>query len=282
MPIYEERIVTRGYEADNRRTVPLTQYLSYLEHLRWEWLRDERLGLEPLIHDGHFFVVREQVLELVRRVKMKTPLILQGWLEHVGRGVVKVRHQALRERDGALVVDARVEGVWLGPTRRPARLPDAVRAMVAEGAPARGALRLEEAQADDHQSAETSFFEPPQPVFEPRGLDVHAPPKAEAPPAGAWKRELVVLPTEMDIFDHVNAVTYLRYFEDTRVLGELAGALPEGSGGVARRVAIAYHREALMGDRLVVGAWPSGEGSLSFVLWRQDEPAPLCTARIDV
>ncbi|HRE90538.1 MAG TPA: acyl-CoA thioesterase, partial [Myxococcota bacterium] len=122
--VFEERIVTRGTEIDRTATVSMASVLRYFEHTRWCVMQRPLLGLIDLIDQGHFFVVRSQVVELRRRIGQGQPLVLTTRFLDVGRSTATVIHEALRERDGAVVARARVTGVWLSPSRRPARIPD--------------------------------------------------------------------------------------------------------------------------------------------------------------
>ena len=98
---FELPLVTRGYECDNTRTIPIPVLFSYLEQCRWDWIAHPAFGLVELIHAGHFFVVHEQTLALRRRVGMGVAVRVRGVLERAARCVVQVRQDVVRESDGA-------------------------------------------------------------------------------------------------------------------------------------------------------------------------------------
>ncbi|TNF26768.1 MAG: hypothetical protein EP329_20685 [Deltaproteobacteria bacterium] len=281
---FEEHIVTRGYETDYTGTVPMPIIFRFFEHKRWLMMRDPRLGLVDLVHEGHFFVVREQTIEVLRHLGQGVALTIRTRFDQAGRSTAGVYHELLRESDGALVARAHVVGVWIGPNRRMVRLPDRLReiarAQAAELEAHPPTLHRPAAQPRKEGVA-TSFFDPPEVVHPGLGLDV-SPPTAAVP---EHVHEIVVPPRELDIFSHVNAATWLSYCDDARQAGAAAGVFPEalGAGGYNARSTILYRREAVVGDRLAVHAWrlPDSERALGFAILRHDDPDPLCLARID-
>ncbi|MEZ4321030.1 MAG: thioesterase [Myxococcota bacterium] len=238
MKPFERTMVVRGYEVDESRTTPLPVVLSFLEQLRWEWIADPAWGLAEGVHTGHFFVVRQQILELVERPRFGDALTITGALERIGRSVVVVRHR-LRV-DGRIVGHARVTGVWLGPDRRLARLPEKAREVgriqvaslmpePVEGAERDAVLEGEEAR---------SFVDAPRHVYRVRGLELEPPERLDVAPCA----KLLVRPSDCDVFAHVNASAYLRFFDDAR--------LRAGIPGLLQRVALDYRAEALAGEAL--------------------------------
>jgi acyl-CoA thioesterase FadM len=181
---FEVSFRSRGYEVDRSGAVALPVLLSYLEHTRWEWMHDDSLGLVDLLAEGHFFVVREQALEVLEPIKMRRDLRITGSLSHVGRSQVQVRHIIRDAETREVVAHARVVGLWLNPARRLCRLPDSMRAAVAEGA------------------------ELPPVILEPPAFE---------PPEDAALGQVLVRPSDCDRFDHVNAGAWLRLVDDARI-----------------------------------------------------------------
>jgi acyl-CoA thioesterase FadM len=252
----------RGYEVDDSRTTPLPVVLSFLEQLRWEWIVDPAWGLAEGVHTGHFFVVRRQVLEIVERPRFGDRLTITGQVERIGRSLVVVRH-VLTLDDGSgprRAGTARVTGVWLGPNRRLARLPDAARALGRDQAAALGPLQHQGAERDAVIEGEEalSFMDAPRWVHRSVGLDVTFADDL----ALSTVQTLTVRPSDCDVFAHVNASQYLRYFDDARI------AL--GHAGVLQRVALDYRAEALAGDTIAVRSAAQGD-ELVMVLERDGE-----------
>lgn len=287
--IFEERIVTRGTEIDRTATVSMASVLRYFEHTRWCVMQRPLLGLIDLIDRGHFFVVRSQVVELRRRIGQGQPLILTTRFLDVGRSTATVVHEALRERDGAVVARARVTGVWLGPSRRPVRLPDALRAVTRVDLHEAGASDGEGERAEVVDLAEvhggeaSSFIAPPEKVFTPMSVKVE-PPLEPPEPARAVHR-LVVPSRDLDVFSHVNAATFLHYADDAREAeAERLGLAPDVARGFVARVGLFYRREARRGDHLALHLVPLGERALG--VWCEREgpggQAPLVAMRLDL
>ncbi|MFO0750122.1 MAG: hypothetical protein U1F43_31290 [Myxococcota bacterium] len=315
---FEHHLTTRGTEIDQTATVGLPSFVRYFEHLRWLTMEDPRLGLVDLIHAGHFFVVRTQVVELLRRVGQSVPLRMTTRFESIGRSTAAVLHECTRTTDGALVARARVTGVWLGPTRKMVRLPDAFREF-ADGQLAALPLEPHPPELDDHaplpdpqvvarpDTHATSFTAPHETVFAPLG--VRTGPPAPNDPVIVERRfehvhRLIVPPRDLDVFSHVNAATWLLYCEDARHLGAMAGDLGPTAGGAAPgapvrcqhprgwgvRAGWFYQREAVLGDALDVGVWSIGPRALGFAFLRagakgdphHDDHGPLVTVRLDV
>lgn len=279
----ERRIRSRGYECDGTRTVSLPVFLSYLESLRWEWIQTDELGLVPLLHTGHFFVVQKQIVEIVRRVGMSVDLVLRGSLEHVGRCQARVHHEVVRASDGALVAHAQVTGCWLGPARRLVRLPDSIREACRSDLNG-GYLPIDPAHEtplpplDEEDANEAlSFITPPAQRYESLGLGASLP---EAPEGPFAEHVLTVKPRDLDIFDHVNASHWLRFADDARILGSRNGDLNPAGGLPTRRVAIHHPREAVAGDELRVRTWPRGDHAFDTLITLND--ALVCRATVDV
>lgn len=236
----------RGYELDRTGVVPATVLLRYMEHVRWEGLRKGGV-LQDMFQGGRRIVVRQQRLRVAAPLGYPQRVQVGLWVERVGRTSVEIGHD-VRTSDGALVADALLVAVQLGPAGRPAEVSDAVRAQAAHpGRP------------------------DPRPVVD------------GGPPAGAFVLPLVVRPHEIDLLQHVNHSFYAEYFDDARHVAAAAGAYGEPARGAAtaREVAVDYARSALPGDRLRVATWvqDAAEGRVAFELTREGGEV-LCTGAI--
>lgn len=219
----ERTIVTRGYELDRTGAVPPTVVVRYLEHLRWEALREPGTGMAGMFERGRSIVVRSQSLEMLARIPHAQELTLGMWVERVGRTSLVLAHD-VRGPDGALLATATVLAVHIDRSGRPAAIPDALRSTA----------RL------------------PDPPVPSSALDMEA-------PADAVVRTFRVRPHELDLLQHVNHAIYLEYFEDARLLAAADGAFGEASRVASRPlrgVAIDYLRSALPGATLRTLAFP--------------------------
>ena len=300
--VFRRPVVTRGYELDTTRTISIPVIMNYLEHLRWEVMQEPELGLDAALAEGHFFVVGQQDIELIRRVGMGVPLELALVMRKVGRSRVVVEHSIRRaDRDvDNLVAHARVVGMWMGPSRRLARVPDSLRE-VGRRHEGIGRVVLDEVRTSGFPTREEapSFIDRPEVTHQPRGIDVLKLPEFELPlEADVYRHRLTVRPSDLDLFEHVNASTYLKFFEDARTLAGLEERSPWGAaqiGGLFRRqlaraphvrASVSYHREALLQDALEVVMWlessaDDGRNRFQFLLCRGDEQ-PLCRATVEI
>jgi acyl-CoA thioesterase FadM len=279
MPLFSRTITTRGYEPDRHATVPIQRYLNYLEWLRWEFIQDPETGLVEGLAGGHFPVVRSQRFELVQRVGMGRELVLWARVTKVGRSTVTLEHHVVAADDGSLVAHALVEGLWLGPSRRLVRIPDAFRSLAAEhanqGSPPHEVLSPRSLTGDG-----PLIHTNPQPhVFERRGIDLDL----EKGSDEVFRMERVVRPSDIDIFSHVNAATYVDIFED--VLYEAYKAQTvlsavENRPQASNRLVIQYDREALLDEVLAIDCWPVGNGGYAFELCRASDREVLCRATL--
>lgn len=247
--------------------MPLPVFLSYLEHVRWEWIQDPKLGLLPLLHQGHFFVVQRQTVEVVQTVGLSVDVVARGVLDHVGRCQARVRHTVRRADDGALLAQAVVWGLWLGPDRRLSRLPDAMRQYWR----AEPAVDIDIGELPPMQGGEsTSLIQPPKTVYAPLGLEVELP--EGAPPDQAVRHVVTVRPSDTDVFEHVNASVWMSMVEDAR-------HQTTAHCGPARRVSIDYPQEAIIGEQLTVHGWLE-ETTFHAQIRRDDQL--VCRARVDL
>ncbi|MFT5994368.1 MAG: acyl-CoA thioesterase FadM, partial [Bradymonadia bacterium] len=245
MTAFTTDTITRGYEADTTRRVPVHIFYRFLEHQRWTAMCEADSGLPELVDHGHFFVVRRQRLVLERAIGQAVPLRTYMWCEHVGRSSIEVAHEVRRRTDGAVVARAQVNGLWLGPSRRLTRIPNELRAYMAslsappEIEPDLVAL-VGPAQGE---RLESSYIRPPELLLTPPVLDTLRPPSLEVP-EDAHRYELTVRPSDLDIFNHVNAATYLEFCDDARLAATAAGigAWDAPVDGAA----IHYHQETIV------------------------------------
>ena len=261
MRTYYEDLTTRGYEADPTRRVPLPMVFQYLEHLRWRSIIDPTSGLAPFVDQGFFFVVHKQSLVLRRGFGQDTDIRVFLWPTKLGRSSIDMRHEVRRRSDNVVLAEAKVTGLWLGPTRRLARIPDALRAFC-------DGLEAPEAAApmgeENHgERLETSFIRPPDVLYPATPLSVEAP-AHDSVPDDALEYRCMVRPSDLDIFRHVNAATYLRYCDDARVAAE--GYLGAAGRAPSVQAALHYSRETLEAEEVHIRLWSVEPGEVHFAI----------------
>jgi acyl-CoA thioesterase FadM len=261
MRTYFEDLTTRGYEADPTRRVPLPMVFQYLEHLRWRSIIDPTSGLAPFVDQGYFFVVHKQSLVLRRGFGQDTDIRVYLWATKVGRSSIEMRHEVRRRSDNVVLAEAEVTGLWLGPTRRLSRIPDALRAFCADLEPPTPATPD---GAEDHgERLETSFIRPPDVLYPSAPLSLEAP-DVTAIPDDTIEYRCHVRPSDLDIFAHVNAATYLRYCDDARVAAE--GLLGSAGRAACVQAALHYSRETLEGEEIQIRLWQVADDEVHFAM----------------
>ena len=226
------RVTTRGYEVSSRGRISPSQYLRYIEHVRWRTMAGSAIPMRAFMGIG---VVRAQVLEIFQDTSFDTELEISMWLARVGKTSMDFSHDVIRVSDGEVVARSTATLVALDAERRPALIdPAAQRYLVSRDAPMVERLDIDELR-------------------------------------GAWEHPIVVRPSDEDLQGHVNQARYADFVEDARQLCASAGAYGPGTwDGAPHRLAISYDDEARVGDPLVVrtrvNASDSDPQTLDFVL----------------
>jgi acyl-CoA thioesterase FadM len=225
------RLTTRGYEVSSRGRISPSQYLRYIEHVRWRTIAgSEEIPVRAFMGIG---VVRAQVLEIFHDTSFDTELEISMWLARVGKTSMDFSHEVVRVNDGELVAWSTATIVALDTERRPAPIdPAAQRYVVVRDAPL-----VERLPVDGFRDA--------------------------------WEHPIAVRPSDEDLQGHVNQARYADFVEDTRRLCAEAGGYGPGAwDGPPRRLSISYDDEARVGDPLVARTRVADRGaqSLDFVV----------------
>ncbi|MFW5740663.1 MAG: thioesterase family protein [Myxococcota bacterium] len=230
--------------------MPGSTMLRYLEHMRWESAKDPDVNLATMFEDDHRMVVRAQQLEMEAAVGLEEDLEISLELGHIGHASMDMVHEVVRTADRKRMARAVVTAVHLNPAWRPHPIPDHVRALV-----------------------------PPR----PRLMLVQPPAPREAPVA--WSRSLTVVPSDLDLFRHVNHARYLDYFDDTRRMGAADrgfGAASDVAGGPLLRASLDYRRQTLGGDVVTISSWLLSETGDALGLEMRRDGEVLARCRLDV
>ncbi len=240
------RLVTRGYELSASGSIPPSQYLKYLEHIRWRTIStSQKLPLRQFWAMG---VVRSQTLEVYEYVGFDEELELSMWMSRLGRTSMSFSHDIVRTRDGDVVAKSAATIVALDDARRPAAIKDGAAAYLLE----REALAVERLDGDV--------------------------------PAFASESPVHVRPSDHDLQQHVNHARYADFVEDARLLSARAGVYGKGTwDGTVRRFTVEYSHELRTGDAVAARTWrtPGRERSLDFALVK-DGALVATRARVEV
>ncbi len=124
VPVSETRIDVRMPELDSFGHVNHAVYLTYFEHARFEALREAGFGWGTLAERGWaIFVVRVEV-DYLAETGREDRLLIRTWADSFRRTSMVLAQEMLRDDgSGTVVARARVFAVWIGPERRPMRVP---------------------------------------------------------------------------------------------------------------------------------------------------------------
>lgn len=119
----------RMSELDSFGHVNHAVYLTYFEHGRFVALEEAGFAWNVLAEHGwSIFVVRIEVEYLAESTR-EDELLVRTWADSFRRTSMVLGQEIVRDDDPSTpVARARVTAVWIGPNRRPMRVPDEVRA----------------------------------------------------------------------------------------------------------------------------------------------------------
>ncbi|MGF1617887.1 MAG: acyl-CoA thioesterase [Acidimicrobiia bacterium] len=119
--VHETSLKVRFYELDPYDHVNHTNYFSYFETARIEYLTDMGWGLDVLKENGWQFVVVELRARFVAAARYGQELVIRTWVEDVGR--VRSTWQQLMFRDDKVVAELEVSAAFTDLEGRPRRIP---------------------------------------------------------------------------------------------------------------------------------------------------------------
>jgi YbgC/YbaW family acyl-CoA thioester hydrolase len=128
-PVAETTIGVRTSELDSFGHVNHAVYLNYFEHARFEALKEAGFTWSVLEErEWAIFVVRLEI-DYLAETKRDDELLIRTWADSFRRtSMVLVQEMVRADVRDEVVARARVTAVWIGPGRRPIRVPDEVRA----------------------------------------------------------------------------------------------------------------------------------------------------------
>jgi YbgC/YbaW family acyl-CoA thioester hydrolase len=132
--VSEILIDVRTSELDSFGHVNHAIYLTYFEHARFEALKQAGFSWSVLEERGWaIFVVRVEV-DYLAEARREDRLRIRTWAESFRRTSMVLAQEITRDdARGEVVCRARVTAVWIGPDRKPMRVPDVVREGLARG-----------------------------------------------------------------------------------------------------------------------------------------------------
>jgi acyl-CoA thioester hydrolase len=133
-PVAETRIGVRTSELDSFGHVNHAVYLNYFEHARFEALKQAGFGWDTLSERGWaIFVVRIEV-DYLAESHREDQLLIRTWADSFRRTSMVLGQEMIRDDgSGTVVARARVVAVWIGPNRKPMRVPPDVQKGLTRG-----------------------------------------------------------------------------------------------------------------------------------------------------
>ncbi len=124
----EAFVDVRSYELDSFGHVNHAVFLNYLEFARFEALRQGGFPYEVLTARGWgVYVVRVEV-DYLKEARLNERLRIRTWADSCRRSSMVLAQEISHAEDPTSVLArALVTAVWVGPDRRPMRVPPEVR-----------------------------------------------------------------------------------------------------------------------------------------------------------
>jgi acyl-CoA thioester hydrolase len=123
-PLHRFQIRVYWEDTDAGGIVYHSNYLSFAERGRTEYLRELGVNQSDLAHDGYAFAVSKADVSFLKSAKLDDLLVIESQLAELGGATVRFHQCIKRVDDGAELVrlNIRVGFIAVG-AGRPARLP---------------------------------------------------------------------------------------------------------------------------------------------------------------
>ncbi|MHB1191631.1 MAG: acyl-CoA thioesterase [Longimicrobiales bacterium] len=127
-PVATSVVEVRSYELDSFGHANHAVFLNWLEYGRFGALDRAGFPYHAIIARGWgIYVVRLEV-DYLREARLGERLLVRTWADGYRRTSMVLAQQIVLEEDPAVeVARARVTAVWVGPDRRPLRVPEEIR-----------------------------------------------------------------------------------------------------------------------------------------------------------
>jgi YbgC/YbaW family acyl-CoA thioester hydrolase len=126
--VFETSVTVRSPELDSFGHVNHAVFLHYLEHGRFEALERAGFGWSTLKSEGRSIFVVRIVVEYLAEATHGDELLVRTWADSFRRTSMVLAQEIVRVDDPAVIVtQSEVTAVWVGPDRRPTRVPNALR-----------------------------------------------------------------------------------------------------------------------------------------------------------
>jgi len=121
-------------DTDAGGVVYYGKYLRYLEQGRMEFFRERGLSVFALHEQGYLIPVTRLEIDYLVPAVLDDLVRVKTTVLEIARATLVLGQQVFRLRDGALLVDARVELAFIGAAKKPRRFPPEVLAALYDDA----------------------------------------------------------------------------------------------------------------------------------------------------
>lgn len=127
-PVSAGTVEVRSYELDSFGHANHAVFLNWLEYGRFQALAHAGFPYAEIVARGWgIYVVRIEV-DYLREARLGERLLVRTWADGYRRTSMVLVQQIVREKEPSIeVARARVSAVWVGPDRRPLRVPEEIR-----------------------------------------------------------------------------------------------------------------------------------------------------------
>lgn len=135
-PVSETLIEVRMPDLDSFGHVNHAVFLTYLEHARFQALKEAGFAWDVLAErQWSIFVVRIEV-DYLSEATREDRLLVRTWADSFKRtSMILAQEIVLADDLDTVVTRSRVTAVWIGPNRKPMRVPPEVRAGLTGASP---------------------------------------------------------------------------------------------------------------------------------------------------
>lgn len=126
-PVSESVIEVRSHELDSFGHVNHAVFLNYLEHGRFNALKDAGFPYEQLVARGWGVYVVRLEIDYVREARLGERLRVRTWAHAFRRSSMVLAQEIHLSDEDVLLTRALVTAVFVGEDRRPIRVPQLVR-----------------------------------------------------------------------------------------------------------------------------------------------------------
>jgi len=131
--VCESRFRVRSYELDGFQHLNHTVFLSWFEQARFDAFEQGGFPAPEIQARGWGVYVVKLEVEFMKEAHLGDELVVRTRVAELGRTSMTFHQVAAAARTPDLAsAEARVRAVWVGPDRKPARIPTEVRAALGD------------------------------------------------------------------------------------------------------------------------------------------------------